>query len=129
MDSVLQASLAYTISRSLLKLMSIESVMSFNHLTLCHPLSSCSQSSPALVSFPVSWSFPMSQLFTLGGQSIEASASASIFLVNIQGYFPLGLTGLISLQSKGLRVFSSTIQKHQFFSAQGSLWSNSHIRT
>ena len=67
----------------------------------------------------------MSWLFTLGGQSI--GALASVFLMNIQGRFPLGLTGLISLQSKGLsRVFSSNrVQKHQFFSAQPSLWSNS----
>ena len=87
------------------------------------PFSSCPQSLPA------SESFPMSQFFASGGQSIRASASASVLLMNIQGWFPLGLTGLISLQSKGLsRVFSSTIiQKHQFFSAQPSLWSNSHI--
>ena len=93
----------------------------------CHPtisssvafFSSCSQS------FQASWSFPMSWLFTLGGQSI--GALASVFLMNIQGRFSLGLTGLISLQSKGLsRVFSSNrVQKHQFFSAQPSLWSNS----
>ena len=84
---------------------------------------------PPLKSFPASGSFPMSLLFASGGQSIEASASASILPMNIQGWFPLGLTGLISLQSKGLsRVFSSTtVQKHQFFRAQGSLWSKSHI--
>ena len=78
------------------------------------PFSSCPQS------FPVSGSFPMSQLFTSGGQRI--GASASVFPMNIQGWFPLGLTGLISLQSKGLwRVFSSTIvQKHQFFNVQFS---------
>ena len=89
------------------------------------PFSSCSQS------FPASGSFPRSQLFTSGGQSIRASASAEVLPVNIQGWFPLGLTGLISLQSKGLsRVFSSTIvQKHQFFGAQPSLRSNSHIHT
>ena len=65
------------------------------------------------------------------GQSIGASTLASVLLMNIQGWCPLGLTGLISLQSKGLsRVVSSTaIQKHQFFSTQPSLWSNSHIRT
>ena len=82
-----------------------------------------------LQSFPASGSFLMSQLFTSGGQSIGASASARILPMNIQGWFPLGLTGLISLQCKGLsRVFSSTtVQKHQFFSAQLSLWSNSHI--
>ena len=75
------------------------------------PVSSCPQS------FPASGSFPVSQLFTSGGQSIGASASVSVLPVIIQGCFPLGLTGLISLQSKGLsRVFSSTtVQKHQFF--------------
>ena len=87
------------------------------------PFSSCPQS------FPASESFPMSRLFTSGGQSIEALAS--VLPMNIQGWFPLGLTGLISLPSKGLsRVFSSTtVQKHQFFGAQASLWSNSHICT
>ena len=82
--------------------------------------------------FPASGSFLMSQFFTSGDQSIGASASASVLPVNIQGWFPLGLTGLISLLSKGLsRVFfsSTTIQKHQFFGAQPSLWSNSHIHT
>ena len=73
-----------------------------------------------LQSFPASGSFPMSQLFASGGQSIGASASASVLPMSIQGWFPLGLTGLVSLQSKGLpRVFSSTtVQKHQFFDAQ-----------
>ena len=73
--------------------------------------------------------FLMSCLFTSGGQSIGASASASVLQVNIQGWFPLGLTGLISLQSKGLsRVFSSpTIWKHQFFGTQHSLWSSAPI--
>ena len=82
-----------------------------------------------LQSFPASGSFPMSQFFASGGQSIEASASASIFPMNIQDWFPKGLTGLISLLSKGLsRVFYNTIvQKHQFFGAQASLCSNSHI--
>ena len=71
----------------------------------------------------------MSQLFASGGQSIEASVAASVFPMNIQNWFPLGLTSLFSLQSKGLsRVFSiSTVQKHQFFSTQPSLWSNSHM--
>ena len=80
-------------------------------------------------SFPASGSFPMSQLFPSGDQSIEASFLASVLPVNIQGWFPLGLTGLISLLSKGLsRVFSNTTcQKHQFFGAQPSLWPNSHI--
>ena len=79
-------------------------------------------------SFPASESFPMSWLFASGGQSIGASASASILLMNVQDWFPLGLTGFISLQSKELsRVFySTTVQKHQFFKAQPSLWSSSH---
>ena len=82
-----------------------------------------------LQSFPASGSLPMSQLFTSGGQSI--GASASVLLMNIQGWFPLVLTGLISLQSKGLSsVFSSTAtQKYRFFGAQPSFWSSSHICT
>ena len=80
-------------------------------------------------SFSASASFLMSRLFASGGQSI--GASASVLPVNIQGWFPLGLTGLTSLLFKGLsRVFSSTtVRKHRFFSAQPSLWSNSHIHT
>ena len=99
----------------------------------CHPiiLSFVIPFSSWLQSFPVSGSFTMSWLFASGGQSIETSDSASIPPVNIQDWFPLGLTGLISLKSKGFsRVFfNTTVQKHQFFSAQTSLWSNSHIRT
>ena len=89
------------------------------------PFSSCPQS------FPTSGSFPMSQLFASGGQSIKASASASVLPMNIQGWFPLGWAGLTSLLFKGLsRVFSNTtVLKHQFFGAQLFLWSNSHIRT
>ena len=89
------------------------------------PFSSCPQS------FPASRSFPISLLFTLGGHSIGVSASASVLLMNIQDWFPLGWTDWISLQSKRLsRVFSSTtVQKHQFLGAQPSLWSNSHICT
>ena len=119
------ASLSITNSRSLLKLMSTELVMPSNHLTLCCPLSSCLQS------FPASGSFPMSQFFMSGGRSITVSASASVLPMSIQDWSPLGLTGWISLQSKGLsRVFSNTtLQKHQFFSTQLSLWSNSHIHT
>ena len=81
--------------------------------------------------FPASRSFPMSQFFTSGGQSIGVSASASVLPMNIQCLFPLGWTGLISLKFKGLsRVFSiTTVQKHQFFGTQLSLWSNSHIHT
>ena len=89
------------------------------------PFSSCPQSLPA------SGSFPMSQLFTWGGQSIGVSASSSVLPVNTQDWSPLGWTGWISLQSKGLsRVFSkTTLQKHQFFGAQLSSQSNSHIHT
>ena len=89
------------------------------------PFSSCLQS------FPESGSFLMIQLFASGGQSIGALALASVLPMNIKDWVPLGLTGLISLQSKGLsRVFSNTtVQKHPFFSAQPSLWSNSHIHT
>ena len=98
-------------------------MMSSNNLILCHPFSSCLQSSWA------SGSFPMSQLFTSGGQSIGTSALTPVLPMNIQSWFSLGLTDLISLQFKGLsRVFSnSTVWKHQFFAAQPSLWSNSHI--
>ena len=120
-----QASLSFTISQSLLRLMSIELVMLFNHLILCRPFSSCLQS------FPAPGSFPMSQFFASGGQSIGVSASASVLPMNIQDWFPLGWTGLFSLQSKGLsRVFScTTIRKYWFFGAQLSLRSNSHIHT
>ena len=108
-----QASLSITDSRSLLKFMSTELVMPSNHLI---PFSS-------FQFFPASGSFPISQFFTSGGQSIGASASASVLPMNIWDSFPLGWTGWISLQSKGLsRVFSNTtVQKHQFFSAQISL--------
>ena len=99
----------------------------------CHPTFSSSvvPFSSCLQSFPASGSFPLSQLFASGGQRIRASASASALLMNIQDWFPLGWTVWIPLQSKGLsRVFSSTtVQKHQFFSAQFSLWSNSNIHT
>ena len=80
-------------------------------------------------SFPASASFPMSQLFASGGQSVGASTLVSVPPVNIQDWFPLGLTGLISIQSKGLsRVFSSTtVWKHQFLGTQPSLWSNPHM--
>ena len=87
--------------------------------------------SSSLQSFQTSRSFPVSQFFTSGGQRTGASASLSVLPMNIQGWFPLGLTGWISLQSKELsRVFSNTtVLKHQFFSTQLSLESNSHIRT
>ena len=91
----------------------------------CHPTISSSviPFSCCLQSFPASGSFPMNWLFAAGGQSIGVSASASVLPMNIQDWFPLGLTGLISLQSKGLsRVFSNTtVEKHQFFSTQPSL--------
>ena len=86
----------------------------------CYPTISSSVFSSRLKYFPASGSFQMSQFFASGGQNIEVSASASVLPVNIQDWFPLGLTGWISLQSKGLsRVFSNTtVQKHQFFGAQ-----------
>ena len=106
-------------------------VQTHDHCQWCHstiwtyasPFSSGSQS------FTESGSFPMSWLFPSGGQSVGASASASGLSMDIQGWFPLGLTGLIFLQSKVLSKFFSsiTVWKHQFFSNQPSLWSNSHI--
>ena len=107
-----QASLSITNSRSLLKLMSIKSILSS-----VVPFSSCLQS------FSASGSFPVSQFFPSGDQSIGVSASASVLPMNIQDWFPLGLTGWFSLQSKRLsRVFSNTtVQKHQFFGTQLSL--------
>ena len=99
----------------------------------CHPTISSFviPSLPWLQSFPVSGSFLMSQLFISSDQSIEASASAPVFPMNIQDWFPLVLTGWISLLSKGLsRAFSNTtVKKHKFFGTQPSLWSNSHIHT
>ena len=120
-----QASLSITNSRRSLKLMSIELLMPSNHLILCHPLLLLPPIPPSIRVFsnesvlrfrwPKCWCF----------------ASASVLPMNIQGRFPLGLTDLISLDSKGLsRVFSNTtIQKHQFFGSQSSLWFNSHIHT
>ena len=107
----------------LLELTSIESAMPSSHLILCCPLLLLPQSLPA------SESFPMSQFFISGGQSI--GASASVLPMNIQDWFPLGLTSLISLLSKGFStVFSNTtVGKHQIFGAQPSLWSYSHIHT
>ena len=118
-----QASLSFTISRNLLKLMSVESVMASNHLNLCRPLlllpllfpsiRILSNESALHIRWPKYWSF-----------SISTSN-------DIQDWLPLGWTGLISLQSKGLsKVFSNTTaQKYQFFSVQPSLWPNSHIHT
>ena len=113
------------------KLLSIESMTLFNHFILWRPL------------FLQPSIFPSSKIFSnelslciRRPKYIGASASASVFLVNIQDWFPLGLTGLISLLSKGLSSFlktlkssCTTVQKHQFFGPQTSLWSNSHIRT
>ena len=122
-NAVHQASLSFTISWRLLKLRSIKLMMPSNHL-----IHYCS-----LLLLPSI--FPTTKVFCIDlGLCIRwpsIGASASVLLMNIQGWFPLGLTGLISLQSKGLsRVFSNTtVQKHQFFGAQTSLWSNSHIHT
>ena len=120
-----QASLSITNSWSSLKLMSIELVMPSSHLILCHPLLCL----PSI--FPRIRSFPSSQFFASGGQHIGLSASASFPPKKSQGWAPSEWTGWISLQSKGLsRVFSNTtVQKHQFFSAQLSSQSNSHIHT
>ena len=109
---------------SLFKFMSTESVMPSNHLIFC-PLLLL----PSI--FPSIRVYSKSRIFALGGQSIGASASALVLPVNIQEWFPLGLTALISLQSKGLsRVFSNTtVQKHQFFHTQLSSQSNSRIHT
>ena len=118
-----QASLSSGLSWSLLKFISIESVILFN-ISLSATLFSF-----GIQSFPASGSFPMSRLFASGGWSIGASASG--LPMDVQGCFPLRLTGWISLQSKGLsRVFSNTtVRKHRFFSAQPSLWSNFRICT
>ena len=120
-----QASLYITNSGSLPKLMSTESVMPSNHLTLCRPLLS------QLQSFPASESFPMSQPFASDGRSVGVSALTSVLPMNTQDWSPLEWTGWISLQSKGLsRVFSNTtVQKHQFFNSQLSSQANSHIHT
>ena len=96
----------------------------------CHPtISSSVIPFSRLQSFSASGSFPTSQFFTIGGQSIGVSASASVLSMKIQSWFPLGLTGFIFLQSSGLsRIFSNTtVQKHQFWSTQPYLRSNSHI--
>ena len=125
MDCSMPGFPSFTLSWSLLKLMSIESVMPSNHPILYWPLSSCYQAFSASGSFPRNW------FFTSGGQSIVASDSASVLPMNIQGWFPLGLTGLVSLLSEGLsRVFPYTTGwRHQFFDAQLSLYSSSHIHT
>ena len=122
--AALQASLSFTVSRACSD--------SYPLSRWCHPTSSCSvvPFSSCLQSFPASGFFLMNWLFTSGGQSIGASAPAAVLPMNIQDWFPLGLTGLISLQTKGLsRVFSNTtVWRHHFFGTQPS-WSNSHIYT
>ena len=120
-----QASLSVTNSWSLLNTCPLSQ---WCHPTISPPVilfSSCFQFCPA------SGSFPVSKFFISGSQSIGASASASVLPMNTRDWFPLRLTDLISLQSKRLsRVFSNTtVRKHQFFGAQLSLWSNSHIHT
>ena len=116
-----QAPLSSTISQSLLIFMSIESVVLSNHLILCHPLLLLSSI------FPRIRIFSDESLLCTDGQNI--GALASVLPMSIQDWCPLGLTGWISLQSKGLsRVFpNTTVQKHQFFRTQPSLCSNSHI--
>ena len=118
-----EASLSFSISRSLLKLLSIESVMPSNHLILCHPLLLL----PSI--FPSIRVFSNESVLCISVLSFGVSASPSLLLMDIQGWFPLGLTSLISLLSRGLsRVFSNTtVQKHQFFNTQPCLWSNSYI--
>ena len=120
-----QVSLSITNSRSLLKLMCIESVMPSKHLVLCHPLLLL----PSI--FPSIRVFFNELALCISGQSIRASASASVLPMNIQDWFLLGLTGLISLLSKGLlRIFSSTtVRRHQFFSIQPFLLSSSQSHT
>ena len=117
-----QASLSFTISQRLLKLMSIELMMPSNHLILSHlPLFLPSM-------FPSIRVLSNESAVCIRGQNI--GASASVLPMNNQGCFLLGLTGLFSLLLKGLRVFScTTVQKHQFCGTQPSLWFNSHIHT
>ena len=117
--------LSITNSRSSLKLLSIESVMPSSHLILCRPLLLL----PSI--FPSIRVFSNSQLFTWAGQSIGVSALASFLPMNTEDWSPLGWTGWMSLQSMGLSGVSSntTVQKYQFFGAQLSSQSNSHIHT
>ena len=117
-----RASLPVTISRSLLKLISTELVMPSNHLVLCCPLLLPS-------TFPSIRVFSNESALCINGQSIGASASASVLPMNIQDWFPLGLTGLIFLLSKGLSgvFFLTTVWRHQFFSTQPFLLSSPHI--
>ena len=122
--AVHQASLSITNSWSLLKLMSIALVMPSNHLILCCPLLF-----PPSIFLSIRVSYNESVL-CIRWPKTGASASTSVLPMNIQGWFPLGWTGLFFLQSKGLsRVFYTVVQKYQLFGAQLSLWSNSHIHT
>ena len=123
-----QASLSFSISLSLLRFMSIESVMPSSHLIFYLPLFLLLSIFPSTRVFSNDWLPTWSQFFTSGGQSI--GASASVLPMNIPGW-SLGLTGLISLLSEGFsRVFScTTVWKQQFFGTQPSLLSNSHICT
>ena len=125
MDYTCQSPLSFTNTQSLLKLMPLSRWYYLTVSSSAAPFSFCLHSFPVLVSFPMSW------LFESSGQSIGVSASASVLPMNIQEWFPLGLTDFISMQSKGLsRVFTNTtVQKHQLFKAQPSLWSRSHIHT
>ena len=120
-----QASLSFTISQSLLRFLRIESVMLSNYIILCRSLFSL----PSI--FPSIRVFSNELALCIRWPKIGASVLAPALPMNIQGWFPLGWTDWISLMPKGLsRVFSSTtVQKHQFFGAQPSLWSNSHIHT
>ena len=122
--AVFQTSLSLTISQNLLKLMSIESLMPSNHLLLCCPLLLLPSIFPCIRVFPRSFS-----AFHIRLQSI--GTPTSVIPINIQDWFPLGLTSLISLLSKGLpKVFPNiTVQKNQLFGTQSSLWSNPHICT
>ena len=120
-----QTSLSITNSQSLLKFMSFESMMPSNHLILCPPLLLL----PSI--FPSIRVFSNESIRQSSGQSTGVSASTSVLPMNIQDWFPLGWTSLISLQGKWLSRFfpNTTVQIHQFFSAQLSLWSNSQIHT
>ena len=120
-----QSSLSFSVSWSLLKLMSIVSVMPSSHLIFCHPILHLPSMFPSIRVF-----FNELALHT-GGQSVAVSASVSVLPMNVWGWLSLDLTHLISLLSKRLsRVFSSTTGgKHEFFGSQSSLWSNSHIHT
>ena len=120
-----QASVSFTISQSLFKLISVVLMTPSNHLILCHPLLLLS------LIFPSIRVFSNKSALHIRWQSTGVSALASVLPMNIQIWFPLEFTGLISLPSKGLsRLFSSiTIQKNLFFSTQLSLWSNYHTHT